>query len=184
MSDSKFTYGNIIILYSNHIKGNGTVVPDYINERIKTCLNVFQRIQNSKPDSNYTSIVIVADKVGGEMIKNCILASKEDLQIRIDSKSKNLLDSLKNVVKGFKDLPNPPFIYVVSSFWHKEIFDLIKPRLKGLKIQFDGSLDHRPVDEISFEKKKEHPSIGVEGLKNKAKNRALNSLLNYIFPDK
>jgi hypothetical protein len=95
-----------------------------------------------------------------------------------------LLHSLRSAVKGFKKLSNPPFIYVVSSFWHKEIFDLIRPRFKDLKIQFDGSLDHRTVDEISFEKRMERPQFGVEDLKNKAKNRALNSLLNYVFPDK
>jgi hypothetical protein len=184
MIDSRFTYGNIIILYSNHIKGNGSVIPDYVNERIKTCLNVLQRIQNSKPDSQYISIIIVGYENWGEIIKKCILKSNPGLQIRIDSKSKTLLDSLKSVVKDSKKLPNPPFVYVVSSFWHKEIFDLIRPRLKGLKIQFDGSLDHRTVDEISFERKKEQPPIGVEDLKNKAKNRALDSLLNYIFPDK
>ena len=184
MTDSRFTYGNIIILYSNHIKGNYTVVPDYINERINTCLNILQRIKNSKPDSQYISIVVVGDKYWGEIIKNCILESNEGLQIRIDSKSKNLLDSLKSVIRGFKKLSNPPFIYVVSSFWHKEIFDLIRPRFKELKIQFYGALDHRTVDEISFEKIKDKPHFKMADLKNRAKNRALNSLLNYVFPDK
>ena len=56
-------------------------------------------------------------------------------------------------------------------------------RLKGHRIQFYGALDHRPVGEVESEKALDLPKKGVEYYKQKAKNKAVDVLLNIIFPD-
>ena len=56
MSDNHFTDGNLIILYAIH--GSTSIdggLPDYINERIKICVDIFRIIMRSKPDKYKTT---------------------------------------------------------------------------------------------------------------------------------
>jgi hypothetical protein len=56
-------------------------------------------------------------------------------------------------------------------------------RLKGYKIQFYGALDHRPVDEVEREKALDVPKKSIENYKQQAKNKAVDVLLDIVFPD-
>jgi hypothetical protein len=50
-------------------------------------------------------------------------------------------------------------------------------------VQFYGALDHRPVGEVEQEKALDTPKKGMEYYKQKAKSKAVDALLNIIFPD-
>ena len=66
----------------------------------------------------------------------------------------------------------------------KDIFDsIVEVHFQEYKIQFEGSLDHRSLEIIEKEKKLETPKKGQRYFKDKIKNKALDILLNYIFPE-
>ncbi|HET9774901.1 MAG TPA: hypothetical protein VFP25_07950, partial [Nitrososphaeraceae archaeon] len=68
--------------------------------------------------------------------------------------------------------------------WMKDVFDsIVKSNFQQYRIQFEGALDHRPVEEVEKEKSLEKPKKGTEYFKGKMKNKALDMLLNYIFPE-
>jgi hypothetical protein len=68
--------------------------------------------------------------------------------------------------------------------WLHDIFNsTVVSKLNGYKVQFYGALDHRPVDEVEHEKTLDVPKRGVEYYKQQAKNKAVDVLLNIIFPD-
>ena len=56
-------------------------------------------------------------------------------------------------------------------------------KLGGYKIKFEGALDHRSVEEVEKEKNMDRPKKGKEHYKNTLKNRTLDMLLNYVFPE-
>ena len=55
-------------------------------------------------------------------------------------------------------------------------------KLKGCKVQFYGALDHRPVDEVEREKALDVPKKSIENYKQQAKSKAVDVLLDIIFP--
>ena len=68
MSEIHFTEGNLIILYSIH-KNSSLQLPNHILERIEHCNRLYQIILKSKPDSNKTIILVVAEPHYSELIK-------------------------------------------------------------------------------------------------------------------
>jgi hypothetical protein len=79
---------------------------------------------------------------------------------------------------------NPPYIYFIGSVWLKDIYDsTVESKLKGYKVQFEGALDHRPVQEVEKEKALDVPRKSLEHHKKKSKDKAIDILLNYIFPE-
>ena len=45
------------------------ILPDYIKERVKVCIDAFRIIMQSKPDKHKTAIVVVANEKSAENIK-------------------------------------------------------------------------------------------------------------------
>ena len=185
----RFYEGNLIVLYAN-FKADGKKsdrMPEYLNERLKTCTNVYGRILKSKPDKLKTEILLVSSdaSLGNELKQilcdsNCIEGSK----ITITSDKSTLAEVLEFVLSSIKKRANPPTIYVIASHWYREIYDAIETKLNGYQMHFEGALDHRPMEEIDEEKQREMPKKGMKFYKEKAKNKALDLLLNHIFPDK
>ncbi|MEW6603866.1 MAG: hypothetical protein AB1351_04155 [Thermoproteota archaeon] len=104
--------------------------------------------------------------------------------IAIDTDSKNMAQTISRVADMIKSKPNPPFIYFIGSVWLHDIFNsTVISKLKGYKVQFYGALDHRPVDEVEREKALDAPKKGMEYYKQQAKNKAVDALLNIIFPE-
>ncbi len=190
MRKVRFPEGNLIILYANSTgtnRGKDTQIPKLIYERIVSCVHVYHRILNSKPDGARTEIFIVsAQKNLGNSIKQ-ILVERESIDksgVAIISDYGTLTGALDSVFNKLKERKNPPTIYVVTSHWQREIYDNISIKFKDLKVHFDGVLDPRSTKEIEEEKDKEIPSKGFAFYKEKAKNKAVDLLLNRIFPDK
>ena len=189
MRKVRFPEGNLIILYANYTGTNrekDTQIPKLIYERIVSCVHVYHRILNSKPDGARTEIFIVsAQKNLGNSIKQ-ILVERESIEsgVAIISDYGTLTGALDSVFNKLKERKNPPTIYVVTSHWQREIYDNITIKFKDLKVHFDGVLDPRSTKEIEEEKDKEIPSKGFAFYKEKAKNKAVDLLLNRIFPDK
>jgi hypothetical protein len=185
----RFSEGNLIVLYANFKADDKKTdgIPEYLNERLKTCTNVYGRILKSKPDKLKTEILLVSSDASlGNEIKQMFCNSDyiEGSKITIVSDKSTLADALEFVLKSIKERANPPTIYVIASHWYREIYDAIETKFIGYQTHFEGALDHRPREEIDEEKRMETPKKGIEFYKEKAKNRALDLLLNQIFPDK
>jgi hypothetical protein len=187
MSEYRFTDGNLLVLYAVHKEVSTTDgdLPDYIKERVKVGLETYGLIMRSRPDKHKTMVMIVgalrtAEKVKNELVRGGINSEL----IAIDSDSQNMSQTIGRMADMIKTKPNPPFIYFVGSVWLHDIFkSTVAGRLRGYKVQFYGALDHRSVDEVEREKSLDVPKKTIENYKQQAKNKAVDTLLNVIFPD-
>jgi hypothetical protein len=120
------------------------------------------------------------------VVKEALLKEGVDEKIIvIDSSPKNIAQTFDRVLVMIKSRINPPHIYFVGSVWQRDIYDsIVVSRLKGYRVQFEGALDHRPVREVEQERAFEAPRKNSEYYKKKAKDKAINMLLNHIFPEK
>jgi hypothetical protein len=187
MSEYKFTDGNLLVLYAIH-RGKSESddeLPNYIKERVKLGLETYAMIMKSRPDKHKTMVMIIGEpgaaaKVKDELVKGGI--SNEI--IAIDTDSQNMTQTISRVDQMIKTKPNPPFVYFIGSVWLHDIFkSTVTGQLKRCKVQFYGALDHRPVDEVEREKSLDNPKKTIENYKQQAKNKAVDVLLNVIFPD-
>lgn len=188
MSEYRFTEGNLIILYAIYRgrSADGRGLPDYMLERVKVCMDTMRIITRSKPDKDKTTIYVIANIEFAELVKEALLKGGVDEKIVvIDSGPKNIAQTFDRVLDILKTRVNPPHVYFVGSDWQRDIYDsIVVSKLKGYRIQFDGALDHRPVHEVEKERGFETPRKNSEYYKKKAKSKALDMLLNYIFPEK
>ena len=188
MSEYRFTDGNLIILYAIHKQNSFTGqnrIPDYINERVKLCLDTYKIVRQSKPDGGKTVILVVGSQQYSEYITNKLVESgvNQDI-IAKDYLSRNVTECFDRVVALIRSKPNPPYLYFVGSVWLREIYDaVVLSRLKGYRVQFEGALDHRSVKEIEEEKALDAPRKGLEYYKRKAKDKAIDIVLNRMFPE-
>jgi hypothetical protein len=155
-------------------------------ERIKVCMDTLRIINRSKPDKHKTTIYVVVNPESAEVVKEALLKGGVDEKIIvIDSGPKTIAQTFDRVLDILKTRVNPPHVYFVGSVWLRDIYDsVVISKLKGYRIQFDGALDHRPVHEVEKERGFETPRKNSEYYKKKAKSKALDMLLNYIFPEK
>ena len=184
MTEDRFTDGNLIILYAIH-NGSSSIIPEHIIERIKHCVQLYKIIVSSKPDGNRTIILVVSNSMYSDNIKK-ILTDNDIAEnvIATDTESTSVSQTIDNIKESIKNRSNPPYIYFIGSVWLKDVFDsIVITKLKGYKVRFEGALDHRPVLEVEQEKLIEVPKKGKEYLKQTLKNKALDMLLNYIFPE-
>jgi hypothetical protein len=188
MSEYRFTEGNLIILYAIYRgrSADGRNLPDYMLERVKVCMDTLRIITRSKPDRHKTTIYVIANVEFAELVKEALLKRGVDEKIVvIDSGPKNIAQTFDRVLDILKTRINPQYVYFVGSDWQRDIYDsIVVTKLKGYRIQFDGALDHRPVHEVEKERGFETPRKNSEYYKKKAKSKALDMLLNYIFPEK
>lgn len=201
MSDNAFTYGNLILLYCNfnrdrHPNGeiddestNGNVddsLPGFIMGRIELCIQTFNIIMKSKPDKFNTSIILISkNEYAGVITDHLIAAGISEQYIENDNNSKTVESVIHNVLFKVTSLTNPPTIYFIGSVWQKEVFDsIVDSKLKKFKVHFQGALDHRPYDVIQKDKLTEEPKKGSNYYKHKLTNKAIDTLLNYIFSNK
>jgi hypothetical protein len=186
MSEYRFTDGNLIVLYAVHRgRSSDGGLPDYIQERVKLGLETHGTVMKSRPDKHKTMVMVVGESGPAEKVKEALIQGgvKPDI-IAIDTDSKNMAQTISRVADMIKSKPNPPFIYFIGSVWLHDIFaSTAVSKLKGYKAQFYGALDHRPVDEVEHEKSLDAPKKGMEYYKQQAKNKAVDTLLNIIFPD-
>ncbi len=204
MSSTAFTYGNILLLYCifNRDKSTSTTpqiqsddnknenldrdgyLPDYVMGRINVCIETFNVIMNSKPDKLHTSIVIISkDDYVKEIKEKLIAGGISEQYLEYDNKSKTIESVFNSILKRITKLTNPPCIYFIGSVWQKDIFNsIVKSKLKEYAVFFEGALDTRPYDVIQDEKLVEEPKKGYLYYKNKMTNKAIDALLNYIFP--
>jgi hypothetical protein len=186
MSEYRFTDGNLLVLYAVH-KGrtqDGSL-PDYIQERLNLALETYNMIVKSRPDSHKTMVIIVGEQHSSEKIKEALVKRgvKSDI-IAIDTDSKNVADTLDRLYSMVSKKPNPPFIYFIASVWLHDTFNAtVISSMKNVRVQFYGALDHRPVHEVDAEKALDAPKKGKEYYKRRIMNKAVDTLLNVIFPD-
>jgi hypothetical protein len=187
MSEYRFTDGNLLVLYVVN-KGKSVSsgdLPDYIKERIKVCLDTHRMIMRSRPDKHKTMVMIVGDHSTAEKAREELIKGEiSDGTIALDTDSQNMAQTIGRVGDMIKSKPNPPFIYFIGSVWLQDIFkSTVAGRLKGYRTQFYGALDHRSVDEVEREKALDPPKMTIENYKYQAKNKAVDILLNIVFPD-
>jgi hypothetical protein len=161
------------------------MLPGYIKERVKVCIDAFRIIMQSKPDNHKTAIVVVANEKSAESIKeDLIKGGIEKKIIAIDYISENVDQTFDRIVDAIKTKINPPHIYFIGSVWLRDVYDsVVASKLKGYRVQFEGALDHRPVNEVEKEKVLNIPNKSIGYYKRKAKDKAIDMLLNYIFPE-
>jgi hypothetical protein len=186
MSEFRFTDGNLIVLYAIH-KGRAADggLPDYIQERIRVGLETYGIVMRSKADKHKTMVMVVGEHGPAEKVKEALVQEgvKEDI-IAIDTDSRNVAQTIDRIAGMIKSKPNPPFVYFIASVWlHDTFSSTVVSKLAGFKVQFYGALDHRPVNEVEQEKALDTPKKGMEYYKQKAKSKAVDALLNIIFPD-
>ena len=198
---ASFTYGNILLLYCVFSKDKSTqplpdaddqnedlnrdgYLPNYIIGRINLCIETFGIIMNSKPDKFHTSILIISKDSHVKEIKEKLIAGGIlEQYLEYDTNSKSIESAFNNVITRITKLVNPPCIYFIGSVWQKEIFDsIVDSKLKQHKVIFEGALDDRPYDVVQKEKAVEAPKKGTVYYKRKMTNKAIDLLLNYIFP--
>ena len=184
MSENRFLSGNVIVLYCNFVKlESNNKLPPHIMERIAVCTRIYERIMKSKPDKSDTLVNIAASSEEGNIIKNHLIENGFE-------KSKIVVNSYNNIGHLFpvlmdeiKKRPNPPVIYFVSSYQQKDIFDKVVAGYKGYKIQFEGAFDKRSNEIVEEDAKKEKLNKRFTNVKEKGKNKMVDMLLNYIFPE-
>ena len=201
MSDNAFTYGNLILLYCNFNRddiSNGEIddesadntvrgsLPDFVSGRIALCIQTFDIIMKSKPDKFNTTVILISKNEYTRVIADRLIAGGISEQyIENDNNSKTIEAVINNVLFKITNLPNPPTIYFIGSVWQKEVFDSIAvSKLKKFKVHFEGALDHRSYDLIQRDKLTEEPKKGSNYYKHKLSNKAIDTLLNYIFSNK
>lgn len=186
MSENRFTDGNLIVLYAVHSgRSSDGGLPDYILERVKLGLETHNMVMQSRPDKHKTMVMVVGEPGPAEKVKEALVQGgvKPDI-IAIDTDSGNTAQTIDRIAEMIKSKPNPPFVYFIASVWLHDTFNsTVLSKLKGYRIQFYGALDHRPVDEVEREKALDSPKKGMEYYKQQAKNKAVDVLLNIIFPD-
>ncbi|HEY8139922.1 MAG TPA: hypothetical protein VIE86_02445 [Nitrososphaera sp.] len=186
MSEYRFTDGNLIVLYAVHKgKSSGGTLPEYILERVKVGLETHDMVMRSRPDRHKTMVMIVGEPGPAEKVKAALLhGGVQEKIIAIDSDSRNIEQTVDRIFDMIKSKPNPPFIYFIGSVWLHEVFNSTAlSKMKGYRAQFYGALDHRPVAEVEEEKAIDIPKKGMEYYKQRAKSKAVDVLLNVIFPD-
>ncbi len=201
MSDNAFTYGNTILLYCNFKRDglpnneiddestNNTVhesLPDFVIGRIALCIETFNIIMKSKPDKFNTSVVLISKSEYTRDITDRLIAGGiSENYIENDNNSKSIESAINNVLFKMNSLTNPPTIYFIGSVWQKGVFDsIVVSKLKKFKVHFEGALDHRSYDVIQKDKLTEEPKKGSNYYKHKLTNKAIDTLLNYIFSNK
>src|SRR5919199_976253 len=118
-----------------------------------------------------------------DYIKELIRGGIKDEIIAIDTDSQNMAETINRISDMVKTKPNPPFIYFIGSVWLHDTFKSnVVSKLKGYRLQFYGALDHRSVDEVEKEKALDVPKKSIENYKQHAKNKAVDVLLNMMFP--
>ena len=185
MSENRFASGNIIVVYCNFVELESSKdLPQHILDRIEVCSRVYERIMKSKPDRTNTIVKIAAEKKIGGMVKDKLLSNGiEESKIVIET-SYNGIERLFSIIMNEIDKrPNPPVIYFITSYQQKDIFESATESYNGYKIQFEGALDKRPAVKIEEDTKREKLNKKVTNVKEKAKNKMVDMLLNYIFPD-
>ena len=185
MSENRFVSGNVIVLYCNFIKlESNKQLPQHIMERIAVCTKIYERIMKSKPDKSDTIINVAAGNDEGDIIKNQLLKNGvEESKIVVVNSYNNIGHLFSVLMNEIKKRPNPPVIYFVSSYQQKDIFDKVTEGYKGYRIQFEGAFDKRPNESIEEDAKKEKLSKRIRNIKEKGKNKMVDMLLNYIFPE-
>ena len=76
LPQARFSEGNLIVLYANFKADDKKTdgIPEYLNERLKTCTNVYGRILKSKPDKLKTEILLVSsDATSGKRNKTNVM---------------------------------------------------------------------------------------------------------------
>jgi len=186
MSEYRFTDGNLLVVYAVHRGGaQDGGLPDYIKERVNLALENYNTIVKSRPDSHKTMVIIVGDQQPSDKVKDVLVKGgvKPDI-IAIDTDSKNVSHALDRIYGMVSKKPNPPFIYFIGSVWLHDTFNAtVISSMKNIRVQFYGALDHRPVHEVEAEKALDAPKKGKEYYKRKIKNKAVDTVLNIIFPD-
>ena len=188
MNDYHFTDGNLIVLYGIHNNQKSLDnLPQYITERINLCYNTYQVILKSKPDANRTMILVFAENLSSELIVNELIDKGIDRKIiATDSNSKTIYQCFDQINELLKNKLNPPYVYFIGSVWLKDIYDsiILSKKFKKYQMKFEGALDYRSVNEVEQEKSLYHVKKNNEYYKNTIKNKAVDMLLNYIFPEK
>jgi hypothetical protein len=198
---ASFTYGNILLLYCIFNKDNSTqplpdaddqnedlnrdgYLPNYIIGRINLCIETFGIIMDSKPDKLHTTVLIISkDNHITEIKEKLIAGGIPEQYLEFDTNSKSIGSAFNNVITRITKLVNPPCIYFIGSVWQRSIFDsIVDSKLKQYKVIFEGALDDRPYDIVQKEKAVEEPKKGYVHYKRKMTNKAIDALLNYIFP--
>ena len=185
MSENRFVSGNIIVIYCNFVKlESNEQLPEHVIDRISVCSKIFERVMKSKPDKSDTFIRVIADTKVGNLVKNILVTKDiEESKIVIDSSCDSVAHLFSKIMNEIKKRPNPPVIYFVSSYQQRDIFDVATACYKGYKIQFEGAFDKRPSESIQEDYKREKSDKRFTNIKEKGKNRMVDMLLNYIFPE-
>ena len=185
MSENRFVSGNVIVLYCNFVKLEpNKQLPPHIIDRIAVCTRIYERIMKSKPDKSATIINVAASNDVGAIIKNLLLKNGvEESMIVVDNTYNNIGHLFSVLMDEIKKRANPPVVYFVSSYQQKEIFDKVIAGYKGYRIQFEGAFDKRPNESIEKDARKEKLNKKFTNIKEKGKNKMVDMLLNYIFPE-
>jgi hypothetical protein len=186
MSRPRFTDGNLIILYANHTKNDETdALPNHVRERVKMCVDLYRIIITSKPDRKNTLVLTIVDERSAQDIKMMLMESGVDENhVQLTPLPKNVPQTFDYVLEFIQKRANPPYIYFVASIWQKDIFDSVAlSKMKDYQIRFEGAQDHRSVDDVAKDKSLKMPTKGIEYYKNKLKDKAVDMVINYIFPD-
>jgi hypothetical protein len=168
---------------------NNTVhesLPDFVIGRIALCIETFNIIMKSKPDKFNTSLILISKSEYTRDITDRLIAGGiSENYIENDNNSKSIESVINNVLFKMNSLTNPPTIYFIGSVWQKGVFDsIVVSKLKKFKVNFEGALDHRSYDVIQKDKLTEEPKKGSIYYKHKLTNKAIDTLLNYIFSNK
>ena len=127
---------------------------------------------------------VAADREVGYIVKNNLLNNGiDESMIAVEGSYNNIGHLFSVLMDEIKKRPNPPVIYFVSSYQQKNIFDKATALYNGYKIQFEGAFDKRPIDDIEEDAKMEKLSKKFTNIKEKGKNKMVDMLLNYIFPE-
>ncbi|HZD36093.1 MAG TPA: hypothetical protein VE130_12885 [Nitrososphaeraceae archaeon] len=180
------TDGNLIILYGVHIRSEAAEsVPGYVRERVRICIDLHRIVTTSKPDRNNTLVLLVADTNTAPGIRAMLVDGgiEENLIIFVES-PKSIEQTFDFVLKFIKKRLNPPYMYFVGSIWQKDMYEsIILSKMKDYQIRFEGAADHRPVEVVAREKALNTTTKGIGYYKDKLKNKAVDMVINQIFPD-
>ena len=88
MPQPHFTDGNLIILFGVNTESETSVtVPNYVEERIRVCVDLYGIVTTSKPDRSNTLVLVIVDTITSSAIKKMLINGgiREDLILFADS---------------------------------------------------------------------------------------------------
>ncbi|MEM3129244.1 MAG: hypothetical protein QW769_09635 [Nitrososphaerales archaeon] len=129
--------------------------PEHVINRIKKAHEVYDRINVSHADSEYTRLIFFGQRSIEHLKEYGKSIGLPDNKIDL-SDCKDIASMVQKIWNSVKHSETPPRVYLVASNWQWIFLDmLINIKNDRFRFYFEGAVDERHPDEIEKDKRME-----------------------------